>query len=390
MITQARCLTLTSGALGEAMTTLTVYFALVATMQSDLVLTFSILYPILTGICALISGAIADKIPRIKISRLAPIFLILAALLGASTPPSLSTVVAMSCLFAIFTGIEYSTTRTLIAEYAQPWHRFKWSSETIALYQIGMTIALVWYSYFYGTEFVISGLYFLIGCVGLFALIGRWNMPNSLIHDKILQHPLPCANFMHYAFNRKICKVILFIGCTYIIYSVILTILLKHGVYVAFGYQLSTFFIFIITSIFAIQTIFCTLFPERARILYGVSAIIFLVLIYLLQTNCALIEGATFAIIFGLFSGISPNLFYQQWVVEFTPTRYRATMRGFFSLLTRICVGGAIFLASGVEMSVLFDIAFIACLISSVIAVRFMPNSTGVTLEKVDRRFEVM
>ena len=91
MITQTRCLILTSGALGEAMTTLTVYFALVASMQSDLVLTFSILYPILTGICALISGAIADKIPRIKISRLAPIFLILAALLGASTLPSLST-----------------------------------------------------------------------------------------------------------------------------------------------------------------------------------------------------------------------------------------------------------------------------------------------------------
>ena len=119
-------------------------------------------------------------------------------------------------------------------------------------------------------------------------------MPNSLIHNKILQHPLPCANFMHYAFDRKICKVILFIGCTYIIYSVILAILLKHGVYVTFGYQLSTFFIFIITSIFAIQTIFCTLFPERARILHDVSTIIFLVLIYLLQTNCALIEGATF------------------------------------------------------------------------------------------------
>lgn len=357
-------------------------------MASDLMTLFAVSFPTFTGLVALVSGVLSDKVPRNKISRIAPIFLVLASLIGLCTQPSQVTILSLSALLAIFTGVEYTCTRTLIAEFALPTHRFKWSSEVIVFYNLGIVVSLVWFAYFYGTPLSIYGLFTLSLVLGILLILGRWGLSNPSIQTGVLKNKCCQASFWKYFFTTRVLKIFLFLGCTYILYSVVLAILINHGIYVNLGDTISSYLVFGLCTIFAIQNLFCVFFPERAKMLYAVAALTFLVMMYALQALPDLIHGIGFALIFGLLLGISPNLFYQQWVVEFTPTRYRSTMRGIFSFVNRVLIGLGVYLSQSVNVNNLFEISFIVCLISSFFAIKHMPNSTGVTLGKVDARFD--
>lgn len=390
MLNQHRCLALTSGSLCEAMMILSVYFSLNNRLETDLTMLFAIMLPIVTGVASLVFGAIGDKIQRIKLSRIAPLFLVCAACIAFSTLPTELTISALVISLSIFIGIEYSCTRTVIAESALPNHRFKWASEVIVFYNMGLVVALVWYTYFYGTSLAINGLFYLNAVLGIILTVRRWNIPNPKIQNDVLDttKATKTCSFWRYLFTPRVALVTLFIGYTYILFSVVMNVLMSHQIYVNLGTTVTSFITFAACTIFAIQNIFCTFFPERARALYGVAALVFLVMMYMLQTHQEFVQGIMFAVIFGLLSGISPSLFYQQWIVEFTPTRYRSTMRGVFSFMTRICIGVGIYLTQDIDINNIFEISFLVCLVTSFFAVKHMPNSTGVTLSKVDAKFD--
>lgn len=379
---------LSSGAFCESALSLGTFFNLSYHWQTELSMLFALMFPVISGISALIFGTISDHVQRIKISRVSPLLFVVAAIIAMFEPTTHVAVIAFSIVLGIATGIEHSVTRTVIAESAKPCNRFKCAAETVSMHYIAVVFTLFWLLYFHNQPFLIRALFGIIGVCAIIIFLIRLRIKNPKIQDAVLDDQYDWNIFQYFS-DTRILKIIGYIFCTYIAYTCIIAVLSHNGVYHNFGYDITYYVIYLCVVLFAIHNIFVVYFPNYAKLLYLINIAFICLTLIGLQSGIDSFGELTFAIFFGISCGLSPNLFYQQWVVEFTPTRYRGTMRGIFSLLTRLFVAGAIFATHSLPIYLILQFAVILYLGLSVIALKFMPNSVNITLERVDRKFDI-
>lgn len=96
-----------------------------------------------------------------------------------------------------------------------------------------------------------------------------------------------------------------------------------------------------------------------------------------------------FVVVYGLSCGFGQQPFYQLWSSELFPTKYRATAQGVMFFIVRIALGVWSFVVPTIMSKFGFQLAA-ACMvgflvISAVIGIAFAPNTSGKTLEEIEK-----
>lgn len=377
---QLYLLAFSGGAFFDTLVSTTVFLRLAQFSPNHLIF-FTMCTAVSTGLSALVAGILADNFKRILISRIS-LFFLLGVIVLTQLDITTWTVFFAGCFLGIYAGIENSVTRTILVEKAPPNERFRWAAEINIANISGLVIAIV-----LGLMRVPMVVTYISMFVAICAVIAiRFNTANPEIQDKVLSTNPPYRPLSLF-FRFQTVKTILFFMVTYVFCQCFSTFFTHSLVDNLFGTSIENLLIYFLMTMFAITAVFLRLFPMCSRFVYAVS--LFCLLLFVYSVSNTQVSPLVAAIIFGLSTGTSARLFYQNWIVEFCCTRYRCTFRGFMSLVTRCSIAGFVYVSQFYSTEEILNIAFILGVISLAVGLKYMPNSNGVTLEKVDARFNI-
>ena len=349
-----------------------------------------------SGIGAFIGGICADKWGRKRIFLYNAWLYIVGIMLITSTT-SFNQLMVGFVITSLAIGVTYSVGRTMVMEYATPNKRRDHASLIIINLCVGSIVAVILESACINLGIVGQRLIYLhyILIVGLIAFYLR-KMPDSTF--RLGYSRTTSITLVQFVKSSNTYTALLYLFCTYsiwaiasytLLYAIPSRIFSGDGTFSDIGvlYIVITCLVGVLSTCYIFRQVKQVSKAQNSCYTYFAASGLFGLVWFINTLN---INDITLLLVFvymlsvGINYGTGQQAFYQMWVVQLFPTRFRCTMRGFLSLLTRTATTIWILVLDVSNTELAIYACLIMAIISCLVGTLWYPRYFGMSLRNIE------